>query len=414
MGLVPHALHVVQVGGLDRVWLLGEQQGLLHATLGVVQPQQSPDTLRIQVPVGQIHASHLLVPLGRLLKVARVPVDPRLAGIDLHQRWRVLDGAVGKLQGLGRLAEEVIVVSRNHAGEEQAGRRLLIGHEAGLHTLPDLRAKPRDLLIQVLVVLKEQFLHKLGLPFLEVQGLHRSEQRGHALAHLRAHVGVQPRFESVAGDEVQDQLLQGVGLRMISLQIVEELADSFLLLLCQRHKGLVHFAPLLVQLPADGHPLGGPRRVRGMQPAPDRHAFWMHGLRKGGDRGRHRGLLQLLAVELLPWLHHSGLGQRRPEAVELRLVGHIGEHVGVVLRILVQKSSVDLRGLAVALQEHAKPALGLLKVELVDGRLFMLLQALQGLLELATLLHDLGLVQDKLGLIIGQEILILERLLVVV
>mmetsp|Transcript_124347 Transcript_124347/g.348258 ORF Transcript_124347/g.348258 Transcript_124347/m.348258 type:complete len:440 (+) Transcript_124347:267-1586(+) len=145
-GLVPHALHVVQVGGLGRVGLLGEEQRLLHAALRVVEPQQCPDALRVQVPVREVQRPYLLVPLGRLLEVAGVPVDPRLAKVELHERRRVVDGAVDVAERLLRLAEEVEVVCGDHPREEEARGGLVVVHRGLDALLTDARAEPRDLL----------------------------------------------------------------------------------------------------------------------------------------------------------------------------------------------------------------------------------------------------------------------------
>mmetsp|Transcript_127421 Transcript_127421/g.318118 ORF Transcript_127421/g.318118 Transcript_127421/m.318118 type:complete len:267 (-) Transcript_127421:834-1634(-) len=266
-----------------------------------------------------------------------MPVDPCLARIDLDKRRGVLDGLVGILQGLMRLPEEIVMVRRHHTREQQARGRLLLRLEVLGDGLAHRGAEPRDLLFQVLVVLREELLDELGLPGLEVQGSHRAEQGGDPLSQAGSEVGVEPSLEPVARDEEQHQPLQRIRSRVLRLQLVEEFAHLLLLLIGERAQRLVNFEAALVQPPADGHALRWLDSVLRWEPTPNRHALRVHCLRERGNRRWHRWLLRCFAIfllSLLPLRHRRG--QSGPETLELGLVGHVCQDVSVVLRVLLQ------------------------------------------------------------------------------
>mmetsp|Transcript_35420 Transcript_35420/g.101806 ORF Transcript_35420/g.101806 Transcript_35420/m.101806 type:complete len:503 (-) Transcript_35420:304-1812(-) len=398
----------MEVCSTGRVRLLGEHQGLLHALLCVVYPEKCPDALGVEEAIRQVHLSHLIEPLGRLLEVSSVPVDAGLAGVDLHERGRVLHGAVRVLQRPLGVSDKVEVVRGDHEGEEQARGRLLPRGVAGAGApvlLAHGGAEPGDGLLEVAQVAHEELLHERRLVALEVERPHHAEERGDALAQPRAQVVVQPALEAPARDEVEAELLQGVGPGVLRPEAVEEVADGPLLLLRERHQRLLGLDPALVLPAADGDPALDPHGVLRLQPAPHGHALGVHGLREGADRGGRRA----------PGLELRGPrgGQRRPEALELGLAGHVGQGVDLVLGVHAHEPPEDLRGLALALEEHAQPALHLQQPDLVHDALLVLPQALQGLLQLPGLLHDRGPVHEELGVLVLGNAVVLEGLLVV-
>mmetsp|Transcript_23502 Transcript_23502/g.65851 ORF Transcript_23502/g.65851 Transcript_23502/m.65851 type:complete len:318 (-) Transcript_23502:1496-2449(-) len=125
-GLVPHALHIMQIRSLRRVRLLRKEECLLHARLCVVHTEESPDGLRVQESVRQIHLPHLIEQFRRFLQIPSVPEDPRLACVDLDQCRCVVDGLVDVFERLVGVAVEVKVVCGHHVREEQTGGWLLI------------------------------------------------------------------------------------------------------------------------------------------------------------------------------------------------------------------------------------------------------------------------------------------------
>mmetsp|Transcript_76436 Transcript_76436/g.236026 ORF Transcript_76436/g.236026 Transcript_76436/m.236026 type:complete len:1023 (-) Transcript_76436:240-3308(-) len=426
-GLIGHALHVVQVGSARRVGLLREEEGLLHALLRVVHPQKRPDALRVQEAVRQVHLPHLVKPLGRLGEVPPVPVDARLAGVDLDEGGRVLHRAVDVLQRPLRAAHKVKVIGRDHEGEEQARGRLLPRGVAGAGAavlLANGGPEPGDLLLQVAQVAQQELLDEDSLVALEVEGPHHAEERGDALAQARAEVVVQAALEAAPRHEVEEELLQGVGAGMLLPQAVEKRADCLLLLLGEGHQGLVGLYPPLVLPPADGDPALDLGRVLRRQPAPDGHGLRVHGLREGADRrGQAAGAPVARPRRLRPSRRLCGApgaatglgpwrGQRGPEAVELGLAGHVGEHVDLVFGVDADQPPEDLGRLRVAPQEHAKAALHLQQADLVHDAPLVLPEALQGLLQLTRLLHDHCPVHEELGVLVLGHAVVLEGLLV--
>mmetsp|Transcript_72056 Transcript_72056/g.166941 ORF Transcript_72056/g.166941 Transcript_72056/m.166941 type:complete len:205 (+) Transcript_72056:1926-2540(+) len=204
----------------------------------------------------------------------------------------------------------------------------------------------------MLQVAQQELLHELRLPVLEVEGAHHPEQRRNTFAQPRAQVGVEPLLEALARKEVQDELLQRVRPGVLGLQLIKELADRLLLLLCQRNQGLVGVCPALVLSLPNGHAPLGFHAVLRRQPAPDGHAFWVQRSREGADGRGQRRCTPLAAAE-------ARRGERRPEAMEALLVGHVGHDVHLVLGVDAHQLPIDLRCLRVALQEHVEAALHL-------------------------------------------------------
>mmetsp|Transcript_26929 Transcript_26929/g.58844 ORF Transcript_26929/g.58844 Transcript_26929/m.58844 type:complete len:562 (+) Transcript_26929:609-2294(+) len=363
---VPHALHVVKVSRLMRVWLLAKEQGLLHATLRIIHSQHRPHTLRVEVSIRQVHFSHLLIALGRFLKIASVFEDPRLAGVELHQGGRVSDGLIHVLQGLVGLAHKVEVLRQSHQGEQQGGGRLFIAHLRRLCSPSNRRSKPRNVLLQTFHVLQEQLLDQLGFFGREVVRADGPKQRRHAFAEPVPEVLVQLGLEELPSDEKQRKPLQRVGLGELFPKLLEEFHNSFLLLVVQGHLCLEGVNPSLVLLPADDQPPLRLQGVPGRQPAEDGHTLRMQSVGKGEHRlGNSRRVL--LAI-LRRW-------QRRPETRKLGLRGHVCKGVDLMFWVDLHQLLELLLGFLMSSQEHRNTALGLPKAELVDDLRLVLLQA---------------------------------------
>mmetsp|Transcript_65716 Transcript_65716/g.186547 ORF Transcript_65716/g.186547 Transcript_65716/m.186547 type:complete len:299 (-) Transcript_65716:698-1594(-) len=296
-----------------------------------------------------------------------MPVDPRLAGVDLHKRGRVLYGPVAMLECLLRFAYEVKVLRRSHQREEEARGRLLLfagGAIAGVTT--GRRAEKRIVLGEATHVLQEQLLHELGLARLEVERPDHPEKRRHAPTELLTQVLVQLSLEADPRHKVELEPLQRVRTWVLTLQLLEKPADLLLLRRLERAHRFQRFAPALMLPLPDRDALRDSQCVLRGQPAPDGHAL---GVQRGGeaaDRGWQRGCT----------LGAFGDGGRRcrPEAVEAGLAGHEGEDVDLVLGVDAHKPAVNLLGLAETLEEEAEPALSLHEPELVHNLPFVLLQ----------------------------------------
>merc|ERR1719424_2566298 len=106
-------------------------------------------------------------------------VNESLRRVYLHKSRGMFNCLVCELEGSVGGPAEIVMLGSNHVSEEQA-RGCFFSLECCLLVcciVSSFRTKPRDLLLQVLLILQQQFLYLLGLSRSVVQRSDHPEER---------------------------------------------------------------------------------------------------------------------------------------------------------------------------------------------------------------------------------------------